>query len=55
MAMLPTNKLETLVERSLNRWLFECYPDLNLLLNQSLLVSLDGAGNLLITPITASL
>jgi ATP-dependent Clp protease ATP-binding subunit ClpA len=47
--------LETLVERPLNRWLFEHYPNLNVLLSQSLLVSLDGAGNLLVTPSAASL
>jgi ATP-dependent Clp protease ATP-binding subunit ClpA len=38
--------LETLVERPLNRWLFEHYPDLTVLLNQSLLVGLDSSGEL---------
>ena len=38
--------LETLVERPLNRWIFENYPDLHLLLGQSLSLFLDSGGNL---------
>lgn len=41
--------LETLVERPLNRWLFERYPDLTVLLNQSLLVGLAPSGRLTVT------
>jgi energy-coupling factor transporter ATP-binding protein EcfA2 len=38
--------LETLIERPLNRWLFEHYPDLTVLLNQSFLVGLESSGGL---------
>ncbi|MFZ9681568.1 MAG: hypothetical protein ACO3CL_09140, partial [Bacteroidia bacterium] len=38
--------LESLVERPLNRWLFEQYPDLTQLRGLALQVGLDGAGAL---------
>jgi hypothetical protein len=38
--------LETLVERPLNRWIFENYSDFHLLLSQNLSLSLDSGGNL---------
>jgi hypothetical protein len=36
--------LESLVERPLNRWLFEQYPDLTQLRGLALQVGLDGSG-----------
>jgi len=47
--------LETLVERPLNRWIFENYPDFHLLLGQSLSLELDSGGNLIILALKESL
>lgn len=47
--------LETLIERPLNRWIFENYPDFHLLLGQSLSLSIDSGGNLIILALKESL
>jgi hypothetical protein len=47
--------LETLIERPLNRWIFENYPDFHLLLGQSLSLSLGSGGNLIILALKESL
>ena len=41
--------LETLIERPLNRWIFENYPDFNILAGKQLIIGLGHNGILLIT------
>ena len=41
--------LETLIERPLNRWIFENYPDLNILSGKQLIIGLGHNGVLLVT------
>ncbi len=40
--------LETLVERPLNRWLFEHYPDLNLLMGKALSLGFNSSNDLVV-------
>ena len=40
--------LETLVERPLNRWLFEHYPDLNLLISKALSLGFNSSNDLVV-------
>jgi hypothetical protein len=40
--------LESLVERPLNRWLFEHYPDLNLLMGKTLFLGFNSSNHLMI-------
>ncbi|MEB3123854.1 MAG: AAA family ATPase [Snowella sp.] len=40
--------LETLVERPLNRWLFEHYPDLNLLIGKALSLGFNSSNDLVV-------
>ncbi|MBD2773074.1 AAA family ATPase [Iningainema tapete] len=41
--------LETLVERPLNRWIFENYPDFNILAGKQLIIGLGNNGVILVT------